>query len=571
MLAQLIKAGMDVARLNFSHGDHEYHRETIRRIRELATQADKPVAILADFQGPKLRVGIMPDEGVPLNTGETLVLTTDPITGAPGRVPVQYEHLPEAVHPGDRILIDDGLIELKVVSVSGHDITTQVVTGGLLTSNKGLNLPRAALHIPAITEKDREDLRFALDEQVDWVAMSFVRTADEVVEMKVLIRAMSTLGRPTPLIAKIEKPEAVDNIDSIIAAADGIMVARGDLGIETAPETVPMIQKMIISRCNQAGKPVITATQMLDSMIRNPRPTRAEASDVANAILDGSDAIMLSGETAAGKYPVQAVETMARIAHETELTQMLVLGREIPARPGLSFAEAVGHASVTTARDLKAAAIVSPTVSGDTARTISHFRPYCPIVAVTPSPITQRQLMLVWGVFPILAPRDDNPDQITDQAVEVAKQHGYLNEGDVAIITGGSAGYGVGTTNMMKVYLIERILAHGTGLGERRVFGRVRRLEPPCDPSLRVDPDEIVVVSNTDRTCIPVLRRAAGLVTSAGATDSHARLIALELGLPAVIGIREGVEALPDGMEVVLDARRGVIYERPEAFRHAND
>ena len=354
VLAQLIKAGMDVARLNFSHGDHQAHHDSIQKIRSLAQQVNKPVAVLADLQGPKLRMGNMPPEGIPLSQGEILVLTTEPIIGAAGRVPVQYEHLPGAVKPGDRILIDDGLIELMVSQVKGTEIETHVVTGGLLTSNKGLNLPRASLAIPAITEKDKEDLRFALDEQVDLVALSFVRTAEEVLEMKGLIREMSSLGRPTPLIAKIEKPEGVDNIDAIIAVVDGVMVARGDLGIETAPEKVPMVQKAIIRKCNQAGKPVITATQMLDSMIRNPRPTRAEASDVANAILDGSDAIMLSGETAAGKYPVLAVETMVRITCETELAQASLPGRQITARPGRTFAEAVAHASVSTALDLDA-------------------------------------------------------------------------------------------------------------------------------------------------------------------------------------------------------------------------
>jgi pyruvate kinase len=481
-------------------------------------------------------------------------------------VPVQYEHLPEAVRPGDRILIDDGLLEVKVLGAQGSEIETRVVIGGLLMSNKGLNLPRASLAIPAITPKDREDLKFVLEEQVDWVALSFVRTAEEALALKDMVREFMTLARPTPVIAKIEKPEAVDNIDAIITATDGIMIARGDLGIEMSTEAVPMIQKMIIHKCNLAGKPVITATQMLDSMIRNPRPTRAEASDVANAILDGTDAIMLSGETAAGKYPVLAVETMARIACETEMAQATLPMRQVAARPGPNFAEAVAHASVETAADLHATAIVAPTVSGETACTIARFRPRCGIVAVTPSPITQRRLMLVWGVYPVLASRSESTDQVLNDAVEAAQRHGYVNEGDIIIITGGSVGYGVGTTNLMKVHLIERVLAHGTGLGERRVTGRVRRLAPPFDPALRLDPDEIVVTPCTDRTLVPILRRAAGLVIADPVADSHCRLLVMELGLPAVIGIREGVEALPDGMLVVLDAKRGVVYERPQVL-----
>jgi pyruvate kinase len=570
VLTQIIKAGMDVARLNMSHGDASFHRENIRRIRTISDRLGKPVAILCDLQGPKLRVGTMPPDGVLLEAGQPLTLTTEPIIGGLGRVPVQYEHLPEAVNTGDRILIDDGLLEVQVTGVEGCEIQTQVVTGGTLYSNKGLNLPHAAVSIPAITEKDRENLTFALEEQADWIAMSFVRTADEVLEMKGLIRERSALGRPTPVIAKIEKPEAVNNIDAIIAAADGIMVARGDLGIETAPETVPMVQKSIIHKCGQAGKPVITATQMLDSMIRNPRPTRAEASDVANAILDGTDAIMLSGETAAGKYPLLAVQTMAKIAYETEIARTAFPVHQIAAHPGRTFAEAVAHASVETATDLKAVAILAPTVSGQTAATIARFRPPSPIIAVTPSPMTQRQLMLFWGVYPILSPRSDSTDQVINDAVEAAQRHGFASEGDIVVITGGTVGQGVGATDMMKVHLIERILVHGTGLSDRRVIGFIRRLTPPLAPDLRVEPDEIIVSACTDRTFVAVLRRALGLVSSDASPDSHCRLIALEMGLPAVVGVREGIESLVDGMEVVLDAKRGVVYERPESLRRVS-
>ena len=572
MLTALIKAGMDVARLNFSHGDAAFHAENIHNIRAVSAQLDKPIAILCDLQGPKLRVGIMQEGGVPLSAGETLVLTTEPITGGPGRAPVQYEHLPEVVAVSERILIDDGLIELVVTAVEGREITTRVITGGVLNSNKGLNLPRAALSIPAITEKDREDLRFALEQGVDWVALSFVRTAEEVLELKGLIREISAFSRPTPVIAKIEKPEAVDNIDAIIAAADGVMVARGDLGIETSPEAVPMVQKMIIRQCNQAGKPVITATQMLDSMIRNPRPTRAEASDVANAILDGSDAIMLSGETAAGKYPLRAVETMVRIAQEAERSEAFRAVRQLTARPGRTFAEAVAHASVETAIDLCAAAIVAPTASGHTARTISRFRPPCPIIAVTPNPIAQRELMLFWGVYPLLSQRAATTDEVINDAVEAAQRRGYVGEGDMLVITGGTVEGGVGTTNLMKVHLIERVLARGIGLGDRKLIGRVRRLAAPLAPDVRVDPDEIVVASCTDRSFLPALRRAAGLVTSNAAPDAHCRLVALEMGLPAVVGIDADLDVFTNGMHIVMDARRGVVYERPPAlWRSADD
>jgi pyruvate kinase len=569
MLANLIAAGMDVARLNFSHGEQAFHAENIARIRAASAAAGKPVAILGDLQGPKLRVGMMQEGGVPIAEGETLVLTTEHITGGPGRVPIQYELLPEVVEPGDRILIDDGLLELVVTAVAGREITTRVVTGGVLNSNKGLNLPRAALSIPAITEKDREDLAFAVEQGLDWIALSFVRTAEEVLDLKGYIRTLSAFGHQTPVMAKIEKPEAIQNIDAIIAAADGIMVARGDLGIEMPPEDVPMLQKMIITKCNAQGKPVVTATQMLDSMIRNPRPTRAEASDVANAILDGSDAIMLSGETASGKYPLEAVRTMARITAVVEQEQCAKCAGRLDAEPGRTFAEAVAHASVETAIDLSAAAIVAPSMSGHTARTISKFRPPCPIVAVTPSPFVQRELCIFWGVYPLLSQRAATTDAVINDAVEKAQKAGFVGEGDVLVVTGGSVEGAGNTTNLMKVHLIERVLAHGLGLGDRKVIGRARRLEAPVPADVRVEPDEIVITSHTDRSFLPALRRCGGLVTSDARPDAHARLAALELGLPAIVGIHEDVACFHDGQHIVMDSKRGVVFERPPALWEA--
>ncbi len=570
-LAQLIRAGMDVARINFSHGDQVTHAETIQRIREAAAQAGKPVAILGDLQGPKLRVGIMQEGGVPLKAGEPLVMTTADILGEPGRVPVQYERLPEVVAAGDRILIDDGLLEVVVTEVQGTEIITRVSVDGVLNSNKGLNLPRAALSIPAITDKDRENLAFAIDQGLDWIALSFVRSAQEVWELKANIRQLSAFGRQTPVISKIEKPEAITNIDEIIAASDGIMVARGDLGIELSPEAVPMLQKTIIAKCNATGKPVITATQMLDSMIRNPRPTRAEASDVANAILDGSDAIMLSGETASGKYPLQAVQTMVRIAQEAEAAQFKVSHKEVAAKSGRTFAEAVSHASVETALDLSAAAIITPTVSGSTARAVSRFRPPCPIVAVTPNPFAQRELVLFWGVFPLLSQRGANTDAVIADAVEAAQKAGYVKEGDVLVVTGGSVEGGGGTTNLMKIHLIECVLAHGLGLSDRKVIGRVRRLVSPVPSGILIEPDEIIVTERTDRTFLPALHRSLGLITADTGANSHCRLVALEIGLPAVVGVTEGIDVFEDGMHIVMDAKRGLVYERPPALWRSQD
>lgn len=461
MLRELILAGMDVARLNFSHGNQTYHGENIERIRTVAAEVGKPIAILTDLQGPKLRVGKMEGGGVHLVSGEKVILTTRPIVGHAGEAPVQYVELPRDVEPGDRILLDDGLLELEVLSTGKTDVACRVITGGLLQTNKGMNLPRASNAISAITDKDRRDLRFVLEQQVDGVALSFVRNPDEVRELKGMIqelssaRSLTVADSPVPVVAKIEKPEAVDNIDGIIEAADVIMVARGDLGIETSPEAVPIVQKMIIAKCNAVGKPVITATQMLDSMMRHPRPTRAEASDVANAIFDGSDAIMLSGETAVGKYPLESVRTMVRIAQEAERSGLEGVARSHPPlRPVTSIADAVSHATYETACDLEAAAIITPTTSGHTARVISKYRPCCPIIAVTPSPVVQRQLALYWGVRPLLSRRTESTDETISGAIRAAQEHGLVKQGDVVVITAGAAGSGPGTTDIMKVQVV---------------------------------------------------------------------------------------------------------------------
>ncbi|HQY91826.1 pyruvate kinase, partial [Caldilinea sp.] len=441
ILRRIAAAGMNVARLNMSHGTHEYHAETIERVRIISEQIQRPIAILADLQGPKLRTGKMREGGVPLVKDEELILTVDDIIGEPGRVPIQYKDLPSAVKAGERILLDDGMLELEVLETSATEIRTRIILTGVLQSNKGMNLPDASLDIPALTEKDIEDVKFALDHQADWVALSFVRKAHEVLELKAIIQNYATFGRATPVIAKIEKPDAVKNIDAIIDAADGIMVARGDLGIETNPETVPGVQKILINKCLTAAKPVITATQMLDSMIRNPRPTRAEASDVANAVLDGTDAIMLSGETASGQFPVEAVATMVKIAEEAERLR-ITLGQKIKySEPRVfSAAGAICHAAVYTATETRAKAIIAPTVSGSTAKLMASFRPEVPLIAVTPSPMVQRQLALYWGTYPLLTKRLSNTDEVVTDAINMAHAKGFIGEGDTVVLTAGVVG-----------------------------------------------------------------------------------------------------------------------------------
>jgi pyruvate kinase len=563
VLTQLAEAGMNVARLNFSHGTHEYHRGTIERVRQVSEKVRQPIAILADLQGPKLRVGTMQKGGVPLKKGEKVTLTIEEVTGEPGRIPIQYKDLPGRTRPGERILFDDGLLEVEVISNTESEIVAEVIIGGILTDNKGMNLPDASLDIPALTPKDIEDVHFALTNQVDWIALSFVRTAHEVLELKAIIQNDSAYGRVPPVISKIEKPEAVRNIDAIIRASDAIMVARGDLGIETAPETVPMVQKMIIMKCLAAAKPVVTATQMLDSMIRNPRPTRAEASDVANAVLDGSDAIMLSGETATGLFPVEAVQTMVKIAAQAEQVLLTSDYRARFEEPEIyTGAGAICHAAMQTADELNAKAIIAPTISGATARFIASFRPKVPVIAVTPSPMVQRQLCMYWGTYPLLTRRLSNTDEVINDAIRVAQENSMVNPGDTVVLTAGVVGSVRSATNLMMVRTIERVLATGIGLGRREIAGRIVNLSMPVNGSTpNIGPQDIIFAANVDRSAAQLLQRAGGLITPDQGLDSYGAVAAVELGIPAIVGAQGNLEELVDGKSVILDASTGQIIE----------
>ena len=447
-----LEAGMAVARINFSHGAHEDHARRIEIVRRVAGEMGRIVAIMADLQGPKLRVGLLPESGMQLVEGETVSLVNEPSATDPATIPVPHPEVLRDMHQGDRILLDDGLLELLVVDRGDNRARAQVVAGGVLTSRKGLSLPHTSLKMPSVTGKDQADAAFALEQQVDYFALSFVRCKDDVEHLRAWLRER---GAGTPIIAKIEKQEALDCIEEILSASDGLMVARGDLGVEAPAEEVPMAQKRIIRACNEAGKPVITATQMLDSMIRNPRPTRAEASDVANAILDGSDAIMLSGETAVGRYAVAAVQTMARIAAVTErsmpYTQWLRRALQAASR---SVTDAISQVTCEIAAELKARAIITSTASGQTAQQVASHRPATPIIAPTPSPSTCRQLALVWGVEPLLVDRFANTDAMIVTVIEAARSRGLIQDGDLVVITAGMPLGGAGLTNMLKVHRV---------------------------------------------------------------------------------------------------------------------
>ncbi len=452
ILEDMIRAGMNIARFNFSHGTHEKHAELIRSVREVAGALNQPVALLQDLQGPKIRVGEFADRGILLKKGQRVTVTTRPVKGNDKVIPVNYPFLHEDVKPGDHLLLDDGLIDLRVEKVEGQDILCRVVVGGPLSSHKGVNLPGIPVRLSSLSEKDREDLRFGLEQGVDLVALSFVRTADDVRELR---REMEKNGRQVPIVAKIEKPEAWRNINEIIEEADAIMVARGDLGVEMGPEKVPTIQKEIIARCIRARKPVITATQMLESMRNNPRPTRAEASDVANAIFDGTDAVMLSSETSIGNYPVESVRMMARIAKQAE--NYLLRRNKFRAEKlssVQSFPDAISEAATHAALELRAKAIVAFTQSGFTARLISGYRPAVPIVAFTLTEEIRRQLLLCWGVQPEVIPVIQNIDEMIRRVSEELKKTGYAKPGDtIAVVAGAPIGVR-GTTNMLTLHHI---------------------------------------------------------------------------------------------------------------------
>lgn len=453
MIEGLISKGMNVARLNFSHGTHEYHKQIITNIREISARINKPVAIMQDLQGPKIRIGKIKDGETLLKEGEIFLITVDDVAGDSKRVSTDFKVLPEHVRKGDRLLLDDGLIELSVISSSKNEIQCRVVAGGILRERKGINIPQVDSGLPSLTEKDVIDLKFGLAEGVDYLAISFVRRAKDVLEFRKLITQQ---GRELPIIAKIEKSEAIENLDDIVEVSDGLMVARGDLGVEISPERVPLLQKMMIKKCNNAFKPVITATQMLESMVSNPRPTRAETSDVANAILDGSDAIMLSAETAIGKYPLQAVEMMNKIAIETETQMLQVPCIRDDVNKLFTVSSAISHATFQTASDLNAKLIITFTQSGSTARMVSHFRPGIPVLAVTPEKTTLRRLSLIWGVEAILIESVNSTDDMIIKAEEAAQRLGLAQEGDLVVITAGVPVGIPGTTNMLKVHRLQK-------------------------------------------------------------------------------------------------------------------
>ncbi|MED3785056.1 pyruvate kinase [Geobacillus stearothermophilus] len=560
-LVQLMEAGMNVARLNFSHGDHEEHGRRIANIREAAKRTGRTVAILLDTKGPEIRTHNMENGAIELKEGSKLVISMSEVLGTPEKISVTYPSLIDDVSVGAKILLDDGLISLEVNAVDKQagEIVTTVLNGGVLKNKKGVNVPGVKVNLPGITEKDRADILFGIRQGIDFIAASFVRRASDVLEIRELLEAHDALH--IQIIAKIENEEGVANIDEILEAADGLMVARGDLGVEIPAEEVPLIQKLLIKKCNMLGKPVITATQMLDSMQRNPLPTRAEASDVANAIFDGTDAVMLSGETAAGQYPVEAVKTMHQIALRTEqaLEHRDILSQRTK-ESQTTITDAIGQSVAHTALNLDVAAIVTPTVSGKTPQMVAKYRPKAPIIAVTSNEVVSRRLALVWGVYTKEAPHVNTTDEMLDVAVDAAVRSGLVKHGDLVVITAGVPVGETGSTNLMKVHVISDLLAKGQGIGRKSAFGKAVVAKTAEEARQKMVDGGILVTVSTDADMMPAIEKAAAIITEEGGLTSHAAVVGLSLGIPVIVGVENATTLFKDGQEITVDGGFGAVY-----------
>jgi pyruvate kinase len=555
----LIENGMDVARLNFSHGDHESHQQRIDLIKRLRKEYGRPVAILLDTKGPEVRVKSFLGGSAELKEGGAFTLSMSDCEGNADHVVVTYPKLALELPKGAHILLDDGLIELVAEEFTDGAIRCRVITGGTLKDNKSVNIPGVHLNMPYISDKDKRDILFGIKHDVDYIAASFCRTEADVLEIRHLLEKNG--GKSIQIIAKIENESGVNHIDEIIHVSDGIMVARGDMGVEMDIVELPRIQKMLIKKAYSSGKKVITATQMLDSMIHNPRPTRAEATDVANAVYDGTSAIMLSGETAMGKYPIESLVTMSRIAVKTEdnIHYKTRFNNKLPELCA-SVTSAISHATCSTAHSLGASAIIAFTKSGRTARMVSSFRPAVPIIACSPSEKTCNQLALSWGVCPVLGEEQENTDKLFEHAVERASSTGLVKHGEVVVITAGVPIGVSGTTNTLKVHIVGNVLVKGTGYNNMAVSGPLCVCTGSKQAHELFEPGDILVIPKTDNTMMDLLKEATGIITEQGGVDSHAAIVGLTLGIPVLCDAENATSILKHGTTVTLDAARGMVY-----------
>ena len=556
---QLVINGLDVARLNFSHGDHEEHGQRINTIKEVRWELNRPIAILLDTKGAEIRTGKFKDGEVELVEGQNFIITTRDVLGDNTISNVSYDGLPEDINVGDTILIDDGLVGLKVKKiVNDTDIECIVENGGAVSNHKGVNVPKVKLNLPAVTEKDKSDIKFGIEKDVDFIAASFIRKASDVLAIREILEDSDV--HHIQIISKIENQEGLDNIDEIIRVSDGIMIARGDLGVEIPTEEIPLAQKEIIKKCNRAGKPVITATQMLDSMMRNPRPTRAEVTDVANAIFDGTDAIMLSGETAIGKYPVGAVKIMSDIAKRTEsaIDYEGLLGAKAVEKETL-VTDAISYATCRIAADLGASAILTATATGFTARMVSKFRPAVTIIAAVTDEHIRRRLSLSWGVYTVLTKRFHSTDDVIVASVNRALEAELINNGDLIVITAGVPVGATGTTNLIKVHTIGEVILSGTVIGDESITGKVAIVNN-ADDYAKVKSGDILVAKYTDKELVPLMEKASAIITEEGGLTSHGAIVGLNLHKTTLVGAYMATEKLNDGEIITIDAKGGLVY-----------
>lgn len=562
VLSAMIDAGMDVARLNFSHGTYEDHSKKIQTICKLRKEKKRPIALLLDTKGPEVRLKTFRDGmgKIELKTGAQFTLCMYDVEGDDTRVSITYTDLWRDIKEGTRILIDDGNLELSVLRFDAREIQCRVLHGGIVSNRKGVNVPGVQLSMPFLSDKDREDIRFGVENDFDFIAASFTQCASDIQAIRQELEKYGCT-KDIRIIAKIENAAGVENMDEILAAADGIMVARGDMGVEIPMEEIPVIQKKLISKCYTAGKQVITATQMLESMTHNPRPTRAEITDVANAIYDGTSAIMLSGETAAGQYPVEAVRTMAKIARRTESDiDYRKLFSERKPEGFSSVTSAISHATCTTAHDLNAAAIITVTKSGSTARMISKYRPETPIISCATTEKVCRHMNLSWGITPLLIDEVENTDDLFHRAVEKAFSCGLVQYGDLVVITAGIPIGVPGTTNMLKVQIVGDVLSSGTGLVDRTVCGVLCVCKSEEEALRSFRDGEILVVPKTTNRLLPILRRASGVICEEPGSDSHAAIAGMLLNLPVIVGAAGATRILRSGTTVTVDGKRGIVY-----------
>lgn len=560
VLKKLMLEGMNAARFNFSHADHASHKKKFDMVVRLREELKLPIATILDTKGPEIRIGKFKNGKVELKKGNFFTLTTNEVEGDESIVSITYKDLPKDIKQGGVILIDDGLVEMSVVNVTETDITCSVRNDGVLSNSKGINVPGTRLSMPFISERDRADIIFGIENGFDYIAASFTRGAEDILEVRKILEEYDC--HTMNIIAKIENAEGVENIDDIIRVSDGIMIARGDMGVEIPLEEVPVLQKMMIQKAYNAGKQVITATQMLDSMMKNPRPTRAEATDVANAIYDGTSAIMLSGETAAGLYPVEALKTMVRIAIRTENDIDYIKrfhNREEIA--GVDVTNAISHATCTTAHDLGATAIVTVTKAGKTARMISKFRPQCPIVGCTFLENVHRQLNLSWGVVPLLVAEENNADDLFEHAVDAAEKAGVVESGDLVVITAGVPLGISGTTNMMKVDVVGHILISGTGITETKACARLCVCQTEEEALKNFKDGDILVIPQTSNRLFSIMKNASGIITEQGGTNSHAAIAGLAMGIPVIVDAAYATKILKSGAVVTIDAEKGTVIK----------